>query len=245
MTKRIVVVLTVLVATTAHAAVIDLGQAVIPTCYAAGAEPATCASDSSSATVSLVVLPEYDALAGANETVAVVSLRVLADNGQQLYFGLPRPRRLESGPTRITLRIPRRVLMKIDAYRQEWVQVNVYVTGQDLGAGKDRLSGTQVADSATVWLLFNPEKPVLPPPPPPPKLPTCTLAAVPATIHVGETARLSWTSRNATALSLRGVGAVASDGVTDVEPHATTAYILSATSAAGTTTCKVVVKVVP
>jgi hypothetical protein len=70
------------------------------------------------------------------------------------------------------------------------------------------------------------------PPPPPP--PTVSLQANPATITVGSSTTLTWTSTNATQLSITpGVGSVSPQGTTVVQPTSTTTYMISASGPGG------------
>jgi peptidoglycan-associated lipoprotein len=75
------------------------------------------------------------------------------------------------------------------------------------------------------------------PPPAPPAQPTVTLNASPATVNPGETVTLSWSSTNATDLDIQpGVGKVAPQGTTPVNPTTSTTYTITATGAGGTAT---------
>ena len=66
--------------------------------------------------------------------------------------------------------------------------------------------------------------------------PTVTLSASPATISQGQSVTLSWTSTNATNLSIQGIGTVAvPSGSVTVSPDATTIYTITATGNGGQT----------
>ena len=86
------------------------------------------------------------------------------------------------------------------------------------------------------------KKPVaapLPPPPPtpvaPPARPTITLQASSTFIQKGETVTLTWSSTNATSLTLSPrVGSVAPEGSTRVTPDSSTTYTISASGPGGT-----------
>ena len=68
----------------------------------------------------------------------------------------------------------------------------------------------------------------------PPVSPTATLSVSPATITAGQAATLTWSTSNATAVSLnQGIGAVALSGTRTVSPTATATYALTATNATG------------
>jgi peptidoglycan-associated lipoprotein len=81
---------------------------------------------------------------------------------------------------------------------------------------------------------------VAPPPPPPPAAPpparpTVTLQASSGLIQRGESATLTWTSTNATSLTLSpGVGNVTAEGSTRVTPSDSTTYTITATGPGGT-----------
>jgi peptidoglycan-associated lipoprotein len=86
------------------------------------------------------------------------------------------------------------------------------------------------------------------PPPPPPPAPTVHLTAEPSTIERGQSVTLSWTSQNATDLTLDpGVGKVQAQGSTTVTPQESTTYTLTATGPGGsvTETARVTVTVPP
>jgi len=70
---------------------------------------------------------------------------------------------------------------------------------------------------------------------PPPTIDT--FRASPALITAGQSSTLSWTTSNATSVTIdNGVGSVAVNGSAVVSPTATTTYTLTATNGAGTTT---------
>ncbi len=78
--------------------------------------------------------------------------------------------------------------------------------------------------------------PAAPPPAPPPAAsPTVTLQAAPTSIQKGESATLTWSSTNATQLTLEpGLGTVAPEGSTKVSPPESTTYTVTATGPGGT-----------
>jgi peptidoglycan-associated lipoprotein len=91
-----------------------------------------------------------------------------------------------------------------------------------------------------------------PPPPPPveqPKpQPSVTLSANPSSINRGESSTLSWTSTNATQLSIApGVGTVNAEGSTAVTPSDSTTYTITASGPGGSAnaTASVTVNVPP
>jgi peptidoglycan-associated lipoprotein len=83
------------------------------------------------------------------------------------------------------------------------------------------------------------KKPVVsrpePTPPPPAARPTVTLQANPTTINKGDATTLSWSSTNATQLTISPeVGAVAPEGSTKVTPSESTTYTVTASGPGGT-----------
>jgi peptidoglycan-associated lipoprotein len=73
------------------------------------------------------------------------------------------------------------------------------------------------------------------PPQSPPAAPTVTLQASPPTIQKGENATLTWSSQNATQLTLSpGIGGVSTQGSTQIDPAKSTTYTITATGPGGT-----------
>ena len=86
------------------------------------------------------------------------------------------------------------------------------------------------------------------PPPPATPAPTVHLTAEPSTIERGQSVTLSWTSQNATDLTLDpGVGKVQAQGSTSVTPEDSTTYTLTGTGPGGSqsATARVTVTVPP
>jgi phospholipase C len=74
--------------------------------------------------------------------------------------------------------------------------------------------------------------------------PTAKLTAAPTTITIGNSATLTWSTTNATSVSIdNGIGTVAASGSTTVSPTTTTTYTLTATGAGGTVTATATVTV--
>jgi peptidoglycan-associated lipoprotein len=71
------------------------------------------------------------------------------------------------------------------------------------------------------------------PPPPPPQPVSATLSANPATIQSGQSSTLSWSTQNATDITLDG-NKVDASGSQSVSPRQTTTYHLTAKGAGGT-----------
>ena len=65
---------------------------------------------------------------------------------------------------------------------------------------------------------------------------TATLSASRGVIHQGESVMLSWSTSNATSVTISGVGAVGPSGATLVSPFTTTFYTLRARGPNGTAT---------
>src|SRR5437016_7706666 len=82
----------------------------------------------------------------------------------------------------------------------------------------------------------TPITPAAPPPPPPaPAAPTVTISADPSTIEKGQSSTLSWSSTNATNVSIdQGIGDVSTSGSRSVSPSSSTTYTLTAKGEGGT-----------
>lgn len=83
--------------------------------------------------------------------------------------------------------------------------------------------------------------PVMPPPPPPPPppaaAPTVTLSANPTTIERGRSATLTWSTTNATNVSIdQGIGDVSTSGSRSVSPSSSTTYTITVKGEGGTQT---------
>lgn len=103
---------------------------------------------------------------------------------------------------------------------------------------------------AVVALSAACKKPVVQPPPPPPPAvvpparPTVTLQASSTMVQKGESVTLTWSSTNATTLSLSpGVGNVAAEGSTRVTPSDSTNYTITAMGPGGSADASVRVSV--
>jgi peptidoglycan-associated lipoprotein len=72
-----------------------------------------------------------------------------------------------------------------------------------------------------------------PPPPAPAAAPTASLTANPTTIQPGQSTTLSWTTQNATEVTLDGVGKVGPSGSQLVTPATSTTYRLTAKGEGG------------
>ncbi len=74
---------------------------------------------------------------------------------------------------------------------------------------------------------------VTPPAPPPQPSPTATLSASPNSIQRGQSTQLSWTTQNATTISISGLGTVPASGSRAVSPSESTTYELEAKGPGG------------
>lgn len=74
--------------------------------------------------------------------------------------------------------------------------------------------------------------------PAPPSPPVCKLTAEPASVAQGKSVTLSWSSQNATGVSIEpGLGTQLSEGSVTASPQDSTTYVLTATGPSGTATC--------
>ncbi len=73
-----------------------------------------------------------------------------------------------------------------------------------------------------------------PPPPPAPTAPTATLAANPSVIQQGQGSVLTWQTRNASEITIAGLGTLPPSGSRSVVPSASATYTLVAKGAGGT-----------
>src|SRR2546430_14165960 len=80
-----------------------------------------------------------------------------------------------------------------------------------------------------------PVAPAAPPPPPlPPATPTVTISADPSTIEKGQSSTLTWSSTNATNVSIdQGIGDVSTSGSRSVSPSSSTTYTITAKGEGG------------
>ncbi|HVS87233.1 MAG TPA: peptidoglycan-associated lipoprotein Pal [Candidatus Acidoferrum sp.] len=105
------------------------------------------------------------------------------------------------------------------------------------------------AFAAAVFTIGCAKKPVAPPPPPPAPAPasarpTVTLQASPTSLAKGDSTTLSWSSTNATQLSIAPeVGAVSPEGSTKVTPSDSATYTITATGPGGSADASVRVTV--
>lgn len=83
-------------------------------------------------------------------------------------------------------------------------------------------------------------------PPPAPGPPTCDLTAAPASITMGQSVTLSWSTNNATTVELKpGLGSQQAEGSTTVTPSESTTYTMALTGESGTGECSARVTVTP
>jgi peptidoglycan-associated lipoprotein len=79
----------------------------------------------------------------------------------------------------------------------------------------------------------HPAPPPPPPPPPPPAAPAASISVSPLAIHPGESATLTWSTKNATQITISGLGTVAATGSRTVSPTASETYSLVAKGPGG------------
>lgn len=74
--------------------------------------------------------------------------------------------------------------------------------------------------------------------------PTCTISANPATINIGNNSTLTWSTTNATSVSIdQGIGNVSTSGSKSVSPSNTTTYTETASGPGGTVSCNTKIQV--
>ena len=78
--------------------------------------------------------------------------------------------------------------------------------------------------------------PVAPPPqaPPPPAKPTATFSVSPSDAQRGQSVQLTWSTQDATDISIDSIGAVAPNGTKSLTPSESTTYTLTAKGPGGT-----------
>jgi len=73
-----------------------------------------------------------------------------------------------------------------------------------------------------------------PPPPPPPAKPIATLSASPSNVQRGQSVQLTWSTKEATDVTIDPIGAVAPNGSKGLTPSDSTTYTLNAKGPGGT-----------
>ncbi|MFC1858390.1 PKD domain-containing protein, partial [Thermodesulfobacteriota bacterium] len=92
--------------------------------------------------------------------------------------------------------------------------------------------GGSTTDSVTITVIYP--------------VPLVSLNAVPGTIHLGESATLTWNSTHADTCEIQpGIGSVDTSGSVTISPTDTTAYTITAMGTGSTTTDSVTVTVIP
>src|SRR5215831_16576970 len=95
-------------------------------------------------------------------------------------------------------------------------------------------------------LMANGRKPIAAAQPVPPASPTVALSASPASAQAGQQVTLTWSSRNATSITLEpSVGRVAAQGSTTVKPSQSTTYTVTATGPGGSAHASAQVTITP
>jgi peptidoglycan-associated lipoprotein len=83
------------------------------------------------------------------------------------------------------------------------------------------------------------------PAPPSPPAPVATLAASPNELQAGQSATLTWSTDNASQITISGIGTVAAKGITTIRPQTSTTFILTATGPGGSKDASARVTVTP
>lgn len=111
-----------------------------------------------------------------------------------------------------------------------------------------RLAGYSFVLSA-ILLLGACHKKAVPapptPPPPPPAKPAATLTVSPTNVQQGQSVELTWSTQNATDVSIDSLGAVAPAGTRNLVPSASTTYTLTAKGPGGSVEATARVTVTP
>lgn len=119
-----------------------------------------------------------------------------------------------------------------------------FTTGGEAANYGDFLSAVTTQNKqidTNVLALFGTVPP--PPPPPPAPSPTASMSASPGAIRAGQTTTLSWSTQNATSVSITGIGNVPASGSKAMSPSTTSSYVLSATGAGGTAQTSITITV--
>lgn len=90
-----------------------------------------------------------------------------------------------------------------------------------------------LATIAVVGGCKKKQVPAAPPAAPPPPAPKATLSVSPESIDRGASATLTWSTQDATNVSIEGIGSVQPSGSKSVSPSTSTTYRLTATGAGG------------
>ena len=69
--------------------------------------------------------------------------------------------------------------------------------------------------------------------PPPPAKPTVTFNVTPSSVQRGQSVQLTWSTQNATDVTIDSLGAVATSGTRSLSPSESTTYLLTAKGAGG------------
>ena len=98
-----------------------------------------------------------------------------------------------------------------------------------------RLTTLGLAAVVTLAACHKKQPPAAPaPPPPPPPQPTAQLSVNPSTLNAGQSATLTWSSENATSVTIDPIGKVDLSGQRTVNPTDSTTYHMTATGPGGT-----------
>ena len=131
---------------------------------------------------------------------------------------------------------------------ESWETAQGYITTADKSAATVLAKTIPCWEAKQVKAAPPPPPPpppkVVPPPPPPPPAPTTSISAKPEYVYVGKCTTLSWSTQNATGVTIEpGVGAVDPSGTREVCPKDNTQYTITATNAGGSTKASTTVPV--
>ena len=112
----------------------------------------------------------------------------------------------------------------------------VYLLEKPINLSENNTISIELASSPGSYLIIEVIEEAYPP--------TVTLIADPATIYIGDSSTLTWSSTNADSCVIEpGIGSVDLNGSTTVSPIETTTYTITATGLGGTTTASATVTI--
>ena len=105
------------------------------------------------------------------------------------------------------------------------------------------LMGLTTGCSKKVAVASPAPPPLVEVPPPAPAVPTASITVEPPVVEAGQAVTLKWSTTNATAVIVAGLGTVAAEGKQEVRPAKSTTYELVANGPGGTATASASVNV--
>jgi uncharacterized cupredoxin-like copper-binding protein len=179
---------------------------------------------------------------------AEVRLMVPSQSGQTVWFD---DVFLHALPASAEFTASRTTIAAGESVTLTWATISAPQVSIDQGIGaKSRTGSVTLSPSATTTYTLTATGPVgtvtrqvtvtvVPPP-------TATFDVEPSTIEAGQSATLSWSTANASTVTIdQGIGLQPLNGSRTVTPGATTTYTLTATGTGGTTTRQATVTVTP